>query len=100
MWESQVGNDCFVYYRVHLNFGTSIPLDDDLEWNYDPTDANHADFIHYSDRLMTLFEEIFTVIEGEQEITPIQIKENKGQGFTDRLVHGPSRSRTVSSMDQ
>ena len=27
---------------------------------------------------MTLFEEIFLDIEGEQEITPIQIKENKG----------------------
>ena len=26
---------------------------------------------------MTLFEEIFLDIEGEQEITPIQIKENK-----------------------
>lgn len=28
---------------------------------------------------MTLFEEIFLDIEGEQEITPIQIKENKGR---------------------
>ena len=26
MWENQIGSDCFVYYRVHLNFGSSIPL--------------------------------------------------------------------------
>ena len=44
---------------------------------------------------MTLFEEIFLDIEGEQEITPIQIKENKGRVFTDfsRSLDGADLTR-------
>jgi len=71
--------DCFRYFRVHLNFGNSINLKTGTEWNYDPGDVNHDDFLKYSEDLMNIFEQNFPI--NDQEITPIQIKGINGDAY-------------------
>ena len=74
-------DECYAYYRVHLNLGGSIDLPDEAEWNYDESDPHHMDFLEHSDKMMMTLEEAFYGVEGEQEITPIQIKERNGDAY-------------------
>ena len=75
------GDDCYVYYRVHLNLGNSIVLPSEAEWNYDESDPHHEQFLTYSDELMEQLENLFAEVKGEQEITPIQIKDREGAAY-------------------
>ena len=61
--------------------GNSISLPKEAEWNYDESDPNHEQFLTYSDELMESLENLFDSVKGEQEITPIQIKDRDGEAY-------------------
>lgn len=75
------GDDCYAYYRVHLNLGASVSVPAEAEWNYDESDPNHEAFLEISDTLMEELENRFDRVKGEQEITPIQIKDREGSAY-------------------
>ena len=73
--------DCYKYVRALINFGTSININQDEEWNYDQNDENHDRFLTTSEDIMNVFENEFSTIDGDQEITPIQIREQNGDAY-------------------
>ncbi|CAG5113610.1 Oidioi.mRNA.OKI2018_I69.chr2.g7700.t1.cds [Oikopleura dioica] len=76
--QSLYSSYCYRYSRARVNFGSSIDMAGQTEWNYDsPTERNNR-FLFESERIMRVFEEEYDRIPGHYEVTPIQIKEVNG----------------------